>query len=270
MAGQLQGLKEAHASEINQQREALEKDKLKCVNEERAKNLETKMKLEEQLQHMQRQLLKKTADEHGEGAELEMYEELRQAFPDDKIRRVPKGTPGADIVHEIIENGSVCGKIVYDSKNRGNWQSSYAVKLRDDQIAEKADHAILSTNKFPEGEKQLCMREHVIIACPARVIALATLVRGYIVLAHELRVSSEAREEKASELYGFITSERCHQLLDSIDTFIKKIEETDIAEQEAHNKVWRKRSDLLKSMLKANGVFCYEIGRIIGTAKAAE
>lgn len=266
----MQGLKEAHVSEINQQREALEKDKIKSVNEERAKNLDTKMKLEEQLQDMQRRLHQKTADEHGEGAELEMFEELRQAFPDDKIRRVPRGTAGADIIQEVVENGIVRGKIVYDSKNRGNWQNSYAAKLRDDQIAEKADHAILSTNKFPEGAKQLCMREHVIVACPARVIALATLVRGYIVLTHELRVSNEAREEKAAELYGFITSECCHQLLDSIEAFIKKIEETDIAEQEAHNKVWRKRSDLLKSMLKANGVFCYEIGRIIGTAKAAE
>jgi hypothetical protein len=144
------------------------------------------------------------------------------------------------------------------------------VKLRDDQIAERADHAILSTNKFPEGEQQLCMREHVIVACPARVIALAALVRGYIVLVHELRVSNEAREEKAAELYAFITSERCRQLLDSVETLIKKIEEIEVAEQKAHNAVWRKRGELLKSVLKANGVFCFEIGRITGTAEAAE
>jgi hypothetical protein len=267
---QMQSLQEAHANEINHQREVLEKDKIASVNAERAKNLETKMKLEEQLQDMQRRLQKKTADEHGEGAELEMFDELRAAFPDDRIRRVQKGTPGADIIHEVVENGKVCGKIVYDSKNRGNWQSAYAVKLRDDQIAERADHAILSTNKFPEGEQQLCMREHVIVACPARVIALAALVRGYIVLVHELRVSNEAREQKAAELYAFITSERCRQLLDSVETLIKKIEEIEVAEQKAHNAVWRKRGELLKSVLKANGVFCFEIGRITGTAEAAE
>ena len=267
---QLQGLKEAHANEINQQREALEKDKTVSVNAERAKNLETKMKLEEQLADMQRRLQKKTADEHGKGAELELFDELKAAFPDDKIRRVEKGALGADIIHEVVENGKVCGKIVYDRKNRGKWQSAYAAKLRDDQIAEKADHAILSTNKFPDGEHQLCIREHVIVACPARVIALAALVRGHIVLAHELRVSSEAREEKEAELYAFITSERCRQLLDSVETLVKKMEELDVAEQKAHSAVWRKRGELLKSVLKANGVFCYELGRITGTAEEAE
>ena len=79
------------------------------------------MKLEERLQDVQRQLQKRTADEHGEGAELELFEVLKGAFEEDKIRRVQKGTPGADIVHEVMLNGKPCGKIVYDSKNRNKW-----------------------------------------------------------------------------------------------------------------------------------------------------
>ncbi|MGH6849779.1 MAG: DUF2130 domain-containing protein [Methylocella sp.] len=255
---------------LDSQWEILEKDKIASVNAERAKNLETQMKLEEQLLDVQRRLQKKTADEHGEGAELELFELLRAAFPDDRIRRVEKGAMGADIVHDVVENGNVCGKIVYDRKNRSDWKTKYATKLRDDQIAEKADHAILSTNKFPDGEHQLCMREHVILACPARVPWLAELLRGHIILTHELRVSNEARDEKTAELYAFINSERCRQLLDSIETLVKKLEEIDVAEQKAHSVVWRKRGELLKSVLKANGVFCFEIDRIVGTAQTAE
>jgi len=156
--GKLSKLSEQYEITLNErlgsQREILEKDKIASVNAERAKNLEMRMKLEEQLQDMQRRLQKKTADEHGEGAELELFELLRAAFPDDRIRRVEKGAMGADIVHDVVENGKVCGKIVYDRKNRSNWKTEYATKLRDDQIAEKADHAILSTNKFPDGEHQ--------------------------------------------------------------------------------------------------------------------
>ncbi|HEV7911336.1 MAG TPA: DUF2130 domain-containing protein [Methylocella sp.] len=268
--GKLSKLLEQHEITLNErlhsQREILEKDKIAAVNAERAKNLETRMKFEEQLQDMQRRLQKKPADEHGEGAELELFELLKAAFPDDRIRRVEKGAMGADIVHDVIENGKVCGKIVYDRKNRSNWKTEYATKLRDDQIAEKADHAILSTNKFPGGEDQLCMREHVILACPARVRWLAELLRGHIILTHELRISNEARDEKTAELYAFINSERCRQLLDSIETFVKKLEEIDVAEQKAHSRVWRDRGELLKSVLKTNGVFCFELDRIIGTA----
>jgi hypothetical protein len=267
---QLQGIKEAHANEINLQREALEKDKIASVNAERAKSLETKMKLEEQLQDMQRQLQKRTADELGEGAELELHDVLKDAFDGDKIRRVQKGTPGADIVHEIVHNGKVCGKIVYDSKNRNIWKNDYATKLRQDQIAEKADHAILSSNKFPAGAKQLHLQDHVIIAYPARVLALAELLRNQIVQMHELRVSNEAREEKTAALYEFITSERCGQLLDSVEAMIRKLEQIEVDEEKAHRAVWKKRGELLKSVLKANGDLCFAIDRIIGTADAAE
>ena len=52
----------------------------------------------------------------------------------------------------------------------------------------------------------------------------------------------------------------------SIETLVKKLEEIDVAEQKAHSGVWKKRGELLKSVLKANGVFCFEIDRIIGTA----
>jgi hypothetical protein len=268
--GKLSKLSEQHEKTLKEQidslREVMEKDKIAAVNAERGTNLETRMKLEEELQDMQRRLQQKTAGEHGEGAELELFELLRATFPDDRIRRVEKGAMGADIVHDVVENGKVCGKIVYDRKNRSNWKTEYATKLRDDQIAEKADHAILSTNKFPGGEHQFCMREHVILACPARVRWLAELLRGHIILTHELRVSNEARDEKTAELYAFINSERCRQLLDSIVTLVKKLEEIDVAEQKAHSGVWRKRGELLKSVLKANGVFCFEIDRIVGTA----
>ena len=123
---EIDALKEAHTGEINAQREALEKDKVVAVNTERANALNVRMKLEEQLGDMQRKLQEKTAHEHGEGAELDLHDVLKAAFPDDHVRRVPKGTLGADVIHEVVEGGRVVGKIVYDSKNRGNWASEYA------------------------------------------------------------------------------------------------------------------------------------------------
>jgi hypothetical protein len=102
---EIDALKETHAGEINAQREALEKDKVAAVNAERANALNARMKLEEQLGDMQRKLQEKTAHEHGEGAELDLHDVLKTAFPDDRVRRVPKGTLGADVIHEVVEGG---------------------------------------------------------------------------------------------------------------------------------------------------------------------
>ncbi len=74
----------------------------------------------------------------------------------------------ADIKHVVIHNGKECGIIVYDSKDRGAWRNDYVDKLAKDQRAAKAEHAILSTRKFPANTTQLHVDDGVIIANPAR------------------------------------------------------------------------------------------------------
>ena len=229
---EIEALKEAHAGEINDKREALEKDKITALNAERAGFLKVKMKLEEDLTDVQRKLQQKTAHRHGEGAELELFEVLKAAFEGDRIRRV-KGAEGADIIHEIVEDGNVVGKIVYDRKNRGgNFRSKYATKLRKDQIAENAEFAVLSTNKFPKDKRELCTFENVILASPARVLALAEILRRQIVLNHELRIGAVERDKKSAELYAFINSPLAGQLLDnSVRSLVGKMDDLDAGKE---------------------------------------
>jgi hypothetical protein len=265
---QLQSATQSHAAEISravqETREAMEKDKTTAVHVEQAKRLEETQKWSGKLEDLQRQLERKTAEELGEGAELDLYEELKARFEGDAIRRVPRGVAGADIIHEVRENGVVCGKIVYDSKNRKDWKYEYATKLRADQISERADHAVLSTNKFPAGTKQLHVHDHVIIACPARVLAVAEIMREQIVQFHTLRVSNEAREEKTQQLYEFMTSPRAAQLFDAVNAQITKLEEIDAAEVNAHKVVWDRRGKAVKTLEKAHGNLRFEVQRIVG------
>jgi hypothetical protein len=262
-------VKESHEAVMNgrlkEQREALEKDKAAAILADQAKTFAERQKLQSTVQNLQRQLERERADVLGEGAELDLYEDLRAVFEDDRIRRVPKGTPGADIVHEIVHKGTVCGKIVYDSKNRNDWKSGYVTKLCDDKIAEGAQHAILSTLKFPQGAKQLDVRDGVILANPARVTAVAEILREHIVQTHALRLSTQEREKKKGALYAYITSERFGQHLDSIETQTDKLLDLDVDEQKAHRTIWEKRGRLLKGVQKAHGNLCADVGRIIGT-----
>jgi hypothetical protein len=252
---------------LQEQREALEKHNQATLNAERAKAFEEKQKLESALQDVQRQLQKKTAEELGEGAEVDLFEELKAEFPGDKIRRVQKGTPGADVIHEIYNNGMLCGTVVYDSKNRSAWRTEYVTKLRADQIAAKADHAVLSSHAFPAGVKQLHIQDGVIVVNPARALVIATLLRKHVVQTYGLRVSNEERTNKTEALYAFITSDRCTQFLDDISTSTEDMEELDVKEKKAHDATWKKRGELIRSVQRSRGQLCDEIERIIGTAK---
>jgi Uncharacterized protein conserved in bacteria (DUF2130) len=98
----------------------------------------------------------------------------------------------------IVEVDKTVGKIVYNSKNRGNWKNEYATKLCKDQIVENAEFAILSTNKFAKDQRELCTFEDVILASPARVLVLAGIFRRQIVINHGLRISAVERDKKSA------------------------------------------------------------------------
>ena len=99
---------------VAEAREAMEKAKTEAVNAERLKNFEEKMKLETMVVDLQRKLQNKTAEELGDGAEVDLFEILKAEFPNDDIQRVGRGKPGADIIHKVRHNGAICGTIVYD------------------------------------------------------------------------------------------------------------------------------------------------------------
>src|SRR5437899_3341789 len=110
---------------------------------ERERSAEAERHLKEQVSREKAQAEAKTK------AEVDLFEAIKGEFPNDEVTRVNKGAAGADIIHNVVHNGKVCGCIIYDSKNRNAWRNEYVAKLRQDQLSAKADHAILSTMVFP-------------------------------------------------------------------------------------------------------------------------
>jgi hypothetical protein len=264
---QLETLKADHENIVNQRvqqaREALEKDKTDALNVKDAYHAEETRKLTDKLEEFKRQLEKKRADELGEGAEVKLFDALKAEFGSDKIDRVGRGEAGADIKHVVIHNGKECGIIVYDSKDRGAWRNDYVDKLAKDQRAAKAEHAILSTRKFPANTTQLHVEDGVIIANPARVVALVQVLRKHIVHVHAMRLSNTERAKKTAALYDFITSKRCTQLLDSIDTYAEDLLKLQEKEKRAHDSNWKQQGTLYRSIQKARVDFGLEIDHII-------
>ena len=245
------------------QRQALDKSKIDAVNQVKAEEFEKNQNLQQKVHALQRQLDQKTSNELGEGAELDLYQELRNAFEDDRVRRIPKGEPGADIRHEVVHNGETVGNILYDSKNHRAWRTSFVEKLKKDQLADEADHAILSTSVFPSGQRQLVLLDGVIVANPARVVELVRLLREHLVRTDRLRLSAEERDDKKTALYEFIVSERYGQLISRFDSLAKNLLDLDVSEKKAHETVWRKRGRFLKEAEKAHADLAREVDSIV-------
>jgi hypothetical protein len=272
--GNLSKLSEQYELALNErlgsEREILEKAKDDAINAEQAKFFAENLKLSNKVSELQRALEKKTNEELGEGAEIDLYEALKKEFPDDRIDRVAKGAPGADVLHVVMRNGRECGTIIYDSKNHKAFRNEHVTKLLQDQLAAKAEHAILSTRVFPGGTRQLHMQDGVLLANPARVVPIAILIRQHLLLVHTLRLSGIEREGKTAALYGFITSERCTQLLSRVDAHAEELLQHQAKEIRWHEVAWKKQGEAIRAIQKAKAEIANEISCIIGTAPDAE
>lgn len=169
--------------------------------------------------------------------------------------------------HEVYHKGQLCGKIVYDSKNRQNWQAAYASKLRADQTAAGAVHAILSTNSFPTGKKELCIVNDVIAVSPARVTHIVQLLRNSMVRMHILNLSLQERSGKMAELYKLISSEAFNQSFREADKLTQDILDLDVKEVKAHEDVWKKRGYATKRLKNVLTEMQTEISAIVERAE---
>lgn len=255
---------------LGSQREVLEKAKDEAISAEKAKAFEETQKLSNKVGELQRALDKKSNEELGEGAEVDLFEALKREFPDDDIVRVAKGMAGADIIHVVMHNRKACGTIVYDSKNHLQFRTDHVTKLRSDQVAQKAEHAILSLRKFPAGKSQFCHQDGVLLVNPARVVSVVILLRQQLAQVHGLRISAAERESKTVALYDFITSDRFSQHLARVDRTADELLEQQVKEKRQHDAMWKRNGELVRSIQKASADLSHEVSTIIGTAAGPE
>lgn len=236
--------------ELVAQRQALEKDKSDALLKQQSEHNRERESYQKKLKAMEQQVQKKTANELGDGGEINVFEALRDAFQGDKITRIQKGEPGADILHEILYKGDVCGRIITDAKNRQAWQNAYVAKLRHDKAEAKAEHAILATTVFPAGKKELCIESDVIVVSPGRVVCITDLLRQAMIAMHIKGLSLEERSNKMNQLYSLITSESYSKKFAEAGKLAQDILDLDVQEQKDHGVVWRKRGTLATRMKK--------------------
>lgn len=248
LQGTLSEAQRLHAEELTRQRAILDQVKGEEFAKFRAGVAEQQEALRKKLQEAERKLEQKTSHELGHWPEMNLGVALREAFPEDEIRSVGKGERGADIIHTVRYKGESCGKIAIDSKNRQQWRESFVDKLGQDQIDAEAQHAILSTAVFPQGEKDLCVRKDVILAKPNQVVSVIDLLRRTMISNHILGLSRADEGRKKDRLYQLINSDMYRQSFRTADKLCDQLQEIDAAEYAAHKKVWEHRGKLERQL----------------------
>lgn len=229
--------------EIADVRQILQKDRDAALLKKEAEFAREREALQKKISDMSRRV-KKGGSELAEGAELDLYDELRGAFPEDRIEKV-RGKLGEMLLHEIRYKNNTAGKILIDITARASWQHAFVTKLRQTQSESAVDHAILSTPVFPSGKRELFVDSGVIVVAPARVRALVEVLRKATVAMHVAKLSEAERSDKLGRLFRFITSPTFRKKLAEASDLTAEALDIDVQEKKAHDNVWRKRGTVL-------------------------
>lgn len=248
-------------AEIEMQKKlALEESKIreeatKLADDRQRLNLAAKEKtitdLQKALDDAQRKAAQGSQQLQGEIMELDFEASLANAFRDDEIAPVAKGTKGGDIRHTVKSpRGTVCGIMLWEIKRTKNWTDGWIPKLKEDLRAERANVPIIITEVMPKQiEEDMGTFEGVWICKPQLAIVLATLLRKGLLDVGLQKALAENRGTKADALYNFVTSHEFVQQIESMVETYRDMTGQVSRERVAYEKFWSQREKQAQRLL---------------------
>ena len=200
------------------------------------------------LEDLSRKLEKQSGEQLGAEAELDLFMDLKHAFPADRIQRIGRGVKGADIVHEVMDGTKVAGRIVYESKNTLNWQNGFIAQAKKYQTQYDTPHVMIVTRVFPSKHKGLCVVRDVPVVEQCMVVALATVIREGVIEIAKLRLSGKCRNGKSQELFEYIVGDKFCTRFREMAEGIASLREQQQKERTWHENEWQAESKIHESI----------------------
>jgi hypothetical protein len=251
-------LEKQRKKELAEVRQILQKDRDAALARREAEFARERDALQKKIVDISRRV-GKGAGEIAEGGEIDLYDELRGAFPEDQVTR----RQGGVLLLDVRYKGKSAGQMLIAAKPRAAWQQAFVTKLRQEQSETGVDHAILATTVFPAGKKEMFVDAGVIVVAPARVRALVEVLRKALIAMHVARLSDAERAGKLNKLFKFITSPTFKRKLIEASELTGEALQIDVDEKRAHDLVWRKRGTVLTRIRQVLRDIDTDVGAII-------
>jgi len=222
--------------------------KLDKLQFERRKDMirhETEMaKVQGKLEDLSRKMENQSGEQLGAEAELDLFTELRHAFPDDKIARIGRGVKGADIVHEVREGTKTVGQIIYESKNTSDWNKSFIAQAKKYQTQYETPHVLIVTRVFPSKQKGLCVMNGIPVVARRTAVALAMVIREGVIEIAKLKLSGKFHDEKSQELFEYIVGDKFCTRFREMAENIASLRDQQKKERTWHENAWQVESKI--------------------------
>lgn len=255
-------IEEQDLIKIRAKQEVLEQTQLQMAQKD--KQLDD---LRKQLNEAQRKAEQGSQQTQGEVQETFLEDLLKAEFPYDEIKEVPKGVEGADVIQIVKTNyGTVCGTIVWESKNTKAWSQSWVTKLKADQRMLKAEVAVIVSKILPENIRLFGNIEGVWVADLSVSLGIATVLRQQIIQIFNAKLVTANMSSKAEIVYDYLTSNNFKQRIEVwVEYFKQRREEID-KERAYFIKKWEKEDKSILQIFNNTAGIYGDLQGLIGSA----
>ena len=147
-------------------------------------------------------------------------------------------------------SGSLCGKIIWESKRTKNWSNEWLSKLREDQQEARAEAAVIVTQALPKEVKHFGLSEKILISDYTSFPGLAAILRQNLIEVFSVKRLAENREGKTALLFEYITSPEFRQKIESVMGFLSNIKEETEKEKRYFQRRWAKQEKQLEAVVR--------------------
>jgi hypothetical protein len=206
-------------------------------------------RLRSRIDQLQRQADTRSAHDRGVDHEHDVLGMLRSAFPSDRIDH--HGRRG-DVLHAVLRNDREVGRILYECKNAGAWQNAWLTKLKQDGRKRGTPYLVLVTRRMPGKASAFCVRDDIAICEPAHAVAVATIMREWVISAYRTDTAANDAPEKARRLYDYLAGTEFRATFNEILDCTDQLDTQDATERSQHERGWEKRSKLYGQLRAAH------------------
>jgi hypothetical protein len=242
------------ARKIDEERGRIEASVLMRFEEQhKLKDAEKDKKLSDalkQAEEFKRKLEQGSQQAQGEVLELELEELFKREFSFDIIEPVSKGVRGADIIQTVkTQSGRTCGKILWETKRVKNWSESWIQKLKDDQGDAKADIAVLVSEALPAGFHHFRQISGVWVTDIPSALSLALALRMVLIQVANAKEIESGKDDKKDLIYRYVTSPEFRNRVIAIVDGFRAMKEDLEAEKRAMQRIWGNREKQIEKII---------------------
>ncbi|MCF2870816.1 DUF2130 domain-containing protein [Octadecabacter sp. G9-8] len=172
--------------------------------------------LTNRIEDLQKRATQGSMQTQGEAAEIVLEETLGQAFVMDDFVPVAKGVNGADVQQNVMAQGVLAGRILWESKRTKNWTAGWLAKLRDDQRASGCEVAVITSVALPDGIESFGLVDGIWVCAPRYAVPLATSLRQGLIDVAGAKGRAMGQETKMEMIYDYLTGTQFKQRVDAI------------------------------------------------------